>query len=53
MYQMQMYYIFIPSILQVSAKLCLQICLEYIHLYFLILLIFLVHLLFANIAIPY
>ena len=48
-----MYYIFMHFILQVSEKLRLQICLEYIHWYFLILLIFLVYLLFANIAIPY
>ena len=48
-----MYYIFMYSILKVSAKLRLQICLEYIHWYFLILLIFLVYSLYANIAIPY
>ena len=48
-----MYYIFMHSILQVSAKLSLQICLEYIHWYFLILFIYLVYSLFANIAIPY
>ena len=48
-----MYFIFVRSILQVSAKLRLQIYLEYIHWYFLILWIFLVYLLFANIAIPY
>ena len=48
-----MYYIFIYSILQMSAKLCLQICLKYIHWYFLILLIILVYSLFANIAIPH
>ena len=51
--QMQVYYIFIHSTLQVSAKLRLQICLEYIHWYFLILLIFLVYSLFTDIAIPY
>ena len=47
-----MYYIFMHSILQVSAKLYLQICLEYIDWYVLILLILLVYSLFANIAIP-
>ena len=48
-----MHYIFMHSNLQVSAKLRPQICFEYIHRYFLILLIFLVYSLFANIAIPY